>query len=121
MTDSQERISQVSKLIEERLKKYNIYIESLAAVFRKLDSIGSFMKTTLVEIEKLEIKFEHLRDQSFFLAEEINSLVAWYSNFNTSYDELIFEIHRRHKEIEKQHQIIQSYMNNLQHFWQSKF
>jgi archaellum component FlaC len=121
MKDSQERIKKICQLIEERLKKYNFYVENLALVFRKLDGISSFMKTTLVDIEKLEIKFEHSSEEFFILAEEINSLVAWYSNFSTSYDELIFEIHRRHKEIERQHQIVQSYTKNLQLFWQSNF
>ena len=121
IADGLQRIHKISKIISERARNYHTSFTRITSFFRSLELHGRKLRQTVIDVEKAEIKFEQLQSQVAATLEEINALVVWYSNFDTSYDELIFEIVRRHKELERQQQIVDGYIRNLQMFWQSCF
>jgi len=115
--DCLQRIQSIGKEVETRFQRHNSVFKNGLQLLQSLEKFGIDTKNKLTQLNALEIAFEERKEDSRFLFEEINNLVIWYELFVVAYDELVFEIGRRHEELRKQQEIVEIYQRELDLMW----
>jgi len=112
------RVLDACQVTNERSQKYTAAFKHANTTFKALISFGADVRQTIQHLDELEANFEERRTTVSFLFEELGNLAMWYDLFNTSYDELLVEIDRRHAEHKRMEDIMQAYQKDLDLWWE---
>mmetsp|Transcript_52360 Transcript_52360/g.131540 ORF Transcript_52360/g.131540 Transcript_52360/m.131540 type:complete len:491 (-) Transcript_52360:66-1538(-) len=112
--DALQRIVTLTHDVDQRMLKYSSAQKNAVAFFQDLEACGSDIKQKLNRLDELEVLFDQRRADARFVFDELLNLVTWYDLFCTAHQEMIFEILRRHKELARQQQLVDSFAAELE-------
>ncbi|KYR00350.1 autophagy-related protein 17 [Tieghemostelium lacteum] len=111
--ESMQKIIRFNKEILEEFKSHSIVYEECLGFWSKLNDFFIQFKDIWEQFERqISTMDQHCTAAGYFISELI-SLDKWYDLFSTSYDQLLEESTRRHKEFNRQKTIAESYENDL--------
>eukprot|EP00002_Diphylleia_rotans_P025013 TRINITY_DN4941_c0_g1_i2.p1 TRINITY_DN4941_c0_g1~~TRINITY_DN4941_c0_g1_i2.p1 ORF type:complete len:426 (+),score=86.18 TRINITY_DN4941_c0_g1_i2:48-1325(+) len=99
--------------LDDELARMESAIPIFVEIYKQLQILVSQTRENIEKLGHMERSVEEKKLGIRFLFEEMENLSAWYHLFQRSYTELLVEIQRRHEEMRKQQEVVDSYNREL--------
>lgn len=99
--------------MEHNSRRFSASYRMAVKVYEDLDRMAPSIPDKVVQIDELQTRFHNWRVNSAVIFEEIKDLALWYTFFQSSYENLLLEIQRRHEEHARQQSIVDQFRKAL--------